>query len=203
MFACCFVASTSWGVDMTRDYVKALECRELPHLLVGSKSFHHREEVETLRTALTRLSGPKMSSRYSPPCADRYSPSPIRCCCVFATSWSPPSLRKYPDDPELKEITDALKLVADLHRTRNWRPTADTVNALLEAVRAHAAFAMRPTGHQALANIYRICDLARSFELSGGISFRGFVEELMGPSGESRRARSFWCWKKPPTESAS
>ena len=41
-------------------------------------------------------------------------------------------------------------------------------------------FAMRPTGHQTLANVYRICDLARSFELSGGISFRGFVEELIG-----------------------
>jgi len=28
--------------------------------------------------------------------------------------------------------------------------------------------------------VYRVCDLARSFELSGGISFRGFVEELAG-----------------------
>jgi ATP-dependent exoDNAse (exonuclease V) beta subunit len=37
---------------------------------------------------------------------------------------------------------------------------------------------MRPTGHQVLANVYRVCDLARAFELSGGISFRGFVDEL-------------------------
>src|SRR6185503_17948591 len=36
---------TNWGADVTRDYTKALECRDLPHLLVGSKSFHHREEV--------------------------------------------------------------------------------------------------------------------------------------------------------------
>ena len=100
--------------------------------------------------------------------------------------------RKYPDpsDPELNEVTDALKVLADLHRARNSRPIADTVNALLEAVRAHAAFAMRPTGHQTLANVYRICDLARSFELSGGISFRGFVEELDRSSGKGRRARS-------------
>jgi len=33
-------------------------------------------------------------------------------------------------------------------------------------------------GSQALANVYRICDLARTFELTGGLSFRGFVEEL-------------------------
>ena len=39
-------------------------------------------------------------------------------------------------------------------------------------------FALRPAGHQVLANVYRVSDLARSFEMSGGISFRGFVEEL-------------------------
>src|SRR5262245_50038236 len=50
---------TNWGIDMTRDYVKALESRGLPHLLVGSKSFHHREEVETLRTALTAIEWPE------------------------------------------------------------------------------------------------------------------------------------------------
>jgi predicted glycoside hydrolase/deacetylase ChbG (UPF0249 family) len=37
---------------------------------------------------------------------------------------------------------------------------------------------LRPAGNQVLANIYKVADLARAFELSGGISFRGFVEEL-------------------------
>src|SRR5207253_11196573 len=89
--------------------------------------------------------------------------------------------RKRPDplDADLEQIAGALELLANLLRARNRRPIADTVNALLEAVRAHAAFALRPNGHQALANVYRICDLARSFELTGGISFRGFVEELV------------------------
>ena len=48
----------------------------------------------------------------------------------------------------------------------------------LEITRAHASFALRPSGNQVLANIYRVCDLARSYELSGGYSFRGFVEQL-------------------------
>ena len=30
----------------------------MPHLVAGSKSFHHREEVETLRTALTAIEWP-------------------------------------------------------------------------------------------------------------------------------------------------
>jgi ATP-dependent exoDNAse (exonuclease V) beta subunit len=48
----------------------------------------------------------------------------------------------------------------------------------LEAPRAHAVFALRPSGNQVLANVYRICDLARSYERGDGYSFRGFVEQL-------------------------
>ena len=78
----------------------------------------------------------------------------------------------------------------ELHRNRNRRPIADTVNALLEATRAHAGFALRPAGHQVLANVYRVADLARSFELSGGISFRGFVEELEAQAEKSESAEA-------------
>ncbi len=85
-------------------------------------------------------------------------------------------------ETEFLPVAQALRLLADLHRQRNRRPIADTVNSLLEATRAHAGFALRPAGHQVLANIYRVSDLARGFELSGGISFRGFVEELEAQS---------------------
>ena len=81
-------------------------------------------------------------------------------------------------------------LLADLNRGRNRRPIADTVNSLLEATRAHAGFALRPAGHQVLANVYRVADLARSFELSGGVSFRGFVEELDAQSEKAESAEA-------------
>ena len=172
---------TNWGADMTREYVRALESRGLPHLLVGSKSFHHREEVETLRTALTAIEWPE--DELSVFAALRGSLFAISDSLLLRFRSGPGRLhpfRRYPQplDAEFTPITGALETLAGLHRERNRRPIADTVNALLEAVRAHAGFAMRPSGHQALANVYRICDLARSFELTGGISFRGFVEEL-------------------------
>src|SRR5262249_54514562 len=44
---------TQWGADVTQPYVEALEARGIAHMLVGGKSFHLREEVESLRTALT------------------------------------------------------------------------------------------------------------------------------------------------------
>jgi len=184
---------TNFGRDITRDYVRSLEAREIPHLLIGSKSFHSREEVETLRAALTAIEWPE----------DELS--------VFATLKG--SLFAIPDHillrfhhelgrlhpfrsfaetipSEFQPVSEALYLLADLHRHRNRRPIADTVNALLEATRAHAGFALRPAGHQVLANVYRVADLARSFELSGGISFRGFVEELEAQAEKSDSAEA-------------
>jgi len=35
--------------DVTRAYVRALEARRIPHVLVGGRSFHDREEVIALR----------------------------------------------------------------------------------------------------------------------------------------------------------
>ena len=37
---------------------------------------------------------------------------------------------------------------------------------------------LRPAGEQALANVLHLAELARQYEADGGISFRGFVEEL-------------------------
>ena len=41
---------SSFGDDMARPYVNALEARGVPHLLVGGRGFHLREEVETFWT---------------------------------------------------------------------------------------------------------------------------------------------------------
>ena len=170
----------SFGTDMTRDYVRAFEARDIPHLLVGSKSFHAREEIETMRAALSAIEWPD----------DELS--------VFATLKG--SLFAVPDSmllryrhqvgrlhpfapnraqaPEFAPVREALDLIGLLHRARNRQPIAETVNQLLDTTRAHAGFAFRPAGHQVLANVYRIVTMARNFELTGGISFRAFVEEL-------------------------
>jgi ATP-dependent exoDNAse (exonuclease V) beta subunit len=52
------------------------------------------------------------------------------------------------------------------------------VNAALEMSRAHAAFALRPSGNQVLSNVYHLCNMARAYERGDSYSFRGFVEQL-------------------------
>ena len=180
----------SWGKDVTRPYAQALDARSLPHLLVGSRSFHQREEVETLLAALTAVEWPD----------DELSVFATLKASLFAI---PDSLllrwrlelgslhpfRTLPEavDPDFEAIVQALELLAELHRRRNSRPVVETVNEILEFTRAHAGLAFRPAGDRVLANVQKICDLARRYETSGGISFRGFVERL---TEEAQRPRS-------------
>jgi ATP-dependent exoDNAse (exonuclease V) beta subunit len=184
---------TNFGKDITRDYVRSLEAREIPHLLVGSKSFHSREEVETLRAALTAIEWPEDELSVFATLKGSLFAIPDNLLLRFHHEKGKlHPFRTLPEDLDdaFKPIAEALRLLDDLHRGRNRRPIADTVNSLLEATRAHAGFALRPAGHQVLANVYRVADLARTFELSGGVSFRGFVEELDAQSEKADSAEA-------------
>ena len=172
----------SFAKDVTRPYVRALEARRLPHLLVGGSGFHAREEIEAIRNAVSAIERPDDE------------------LAVFATLRGPlfaltdaqllahraahtklsPFVRPADDSTEVsKEVTTALGVLRDLHRGRNRRPIADTIGRLLAATRAHAGFANWSTGEQALANVARLMDMARRSERSGLISFRAFVDWLV------------------------
>ncbi len=170
-----------YGEDMSKPYVDALEARAIPHLLVGGKSFHEREEVETLRNVLAAIEWPD----------DELAVFAALHGSLFAISDE--VLLEYrrqfrrlhpfripPELPQtLQPVGEALQLLQALCRSRNYRPVAETINLVLNATRAHAGFAMRPSGEQALANVMRVAELAREYETAGGTSFRGFVEQLL------------------------
>jgi ATP-dependent helicase/nuclease subunit A len=185
---------TNFGTDLTQQYVRCLEARGIAHLLVGSKSFHRREEVGTLRAALRAIEWPD----------DELSVFAVlrgSLCAVLDDTllnfrnahghFHP--MRELPEDldPEFEPIRDAFHLLRELHRKRNYRPLADTIHELLESVRAHAGFAFRKGGERVLANVYRLIDLARSFEVSGAAtSFRAFVEYLEAEAQSSETSEA-------------
>jgi ATP-dependent exoDNAse (exonuclease V) beta subunit len=170
----------SFGEDITRAYVEALEARGVKHLLVGGKAFHDRDEIETLRAALMAIEWPD----------DQLSVFATLRGALFAIGDE--ELLEYHHlagkfhpfrIPEtlpagLEPIRDALALLRALHGERNRRPVSDTITALLDHTRAHVGFVLRPGGEQALANVLHVSELARQYELEGGMSFRGFVEAL-------------------------
>jgi ATP-dependent exoDNAse (exonuclease V) beta subunit len=172
----------SWRTDVTRGYVDALEARGVPHLLVGGRSFHEREEVETLRSALAAIEWP--DDQLSVYATLRGGLFGVGEELLLAYWHQHPRRRFHPFDipeieaPTLEPVVTVLRCLRELHIRRNHRPVADTIAELLNVTRAHVGFVLRPAGEQALANVMHVAELARQYEMDGGISFRGFVEEL-------------------------
>jgi ATP-dependent helicase/nuclease subunit A len=168
--------------DVTRDYVRALESRHLPHVLVRGGSFNQREEVEAIRNALAAIERPDDElSVYATLRGPLFALTDGTLLWFRETCGSLHPFRPLPAAlaAGLGEVRDALRVLRDLHRGRNRRPIAETIARLLAATRAHAGFANWPTGEQALANLLRLTDMARRYEAaSGATSLRGFVTML-------------------------
>ena len=187
----------SYQTDVTRGYVDALEARGLPHVLVGGRAFHEREEVEAIRAAFAAIERPddelsifatlrgpffaindeellEWTSTFGRSTSEGFRRQvfhPFRVPAEFASHSTPA-----PD--RLRPIAEALRLLRRLHLRRNYVPVAETLHELLNSTRAHVGFALRPGGEQALANVLHVAELARQYERDGGISFRGFADEL-------------------------
>jgi ATP-dependent exoDNAse (exonuclease V) beta subunit len=170
----------SFGEDVTRPYVDALEARGIRHLLVGGKTFHDRDEIETLRAALMAIEWPDdQLSVFATLRGALFALGDEELLEYYQSSRSFHPFRvPEPLPAHLHPIRDALASLAALHRARNRRPVAETIATLLATTRAHVGFVLRPGGEQALANVLHVAELARQYEMNGGMSFRGFVESL-------------------------
>jgi ATP-dependent helicase/nuclease subunit A len=184
----------SFGDDVTRPYIDAIEARGIPHLLVGGKAFHGREEVETIRAALAAIEWPDdelsvfatlkgslfaVDDEHLLEFRHRFGTfHPFRIPRELGGNSGQELALTGEPTAHLTPIADALRLLQQLHRGRNYRPVADTIGRLLADTRAHVGFILRPAGEQALANVLHVAELARQYEASGGISFRGFIDEL-------------------------
>jgi ATP-dependent exoDNAse (exonuclease V) beta subunit len=184
----------SFGTDVTRPYTDAIEARGIPHLLVGGKAFHGREEVETMRAALAAVEWPDdelsvfaalkgslfaIDDEHLLEFRHRFGAfHPFRIPKELGGNSGQELALTGQPTAHLLPIAEALRLLQQLHRGRNYRPVADTVTRLVADTRAHVGFILRPAGEQALANVLHIAELARQYEAGGGISFRGFIDEL-------------------------
>src|SRR4029077_15572522 len=89
-----------------------------------------------------------------------------------------------PASPHRAQLSSARRY----HHPAPTRPP--TIPPPLSATRAHVAFVLRPAGEQALANVLHVAELARQYEMSGGMSFRGFVEELRAEADGGQAAEA-------------
>jgi ATP-dependent helicase/nuclease subunit A len=176
-----FSKTVSYREDLTQKYVRALEARNIEHVLVGSKSFHRREEIGTIRAALRAIEWPDdelsvyavlRGALFFIPDGDLFKFHELH--GRFTPFFKAPAEL----EPDFAPIAEVLALLKKLHRGRNFRPPAETMRRLLDAARAHIGLAFHSGGERRLANVYRLCDLARGFESSRPGSFRSFVDFL-------------------------
>ncbi len=189
----------AFGSDVTRAYVNALEARGIRHLLVGGRTFHEREEVSTIRAALAAIEWP--DDELSLFATLRGSLFAVDDETLFTYRHHVGRLHPFRvpndvasgregDQSRFAPVVDALDLLRRLHRQRNVVPLAETIGRLLAETRAHAGLVMRPAGEQVLANVLQIADMARRYEGSGGLSFRGFVEHLRDEAAERQASEA-------------
>jgi len=182
----------TFGQDVTGPYRRALEARQVPHVLVGGRSFYTREEVRALASALTAIEWPEDELSVYATLRGPFFALGDDALLLARHQWKhlDPTREREEANGILEPVDEVLSLLRELHRTRNQRPIADTVSELLEAGRAHAGIAIWPSGEQALANVARFLDHARRFEATGGHSFRGFVQRLAEEAEEGVAAEA-------------
>jgi ATP-dependent helicase/nuclease subunit A len=173
--------------DVTNGYVRSLERQNIRHVLIGSKSLHDREEVMTLCAALRAIEDPY--DELNVYATLRGSLFAIDDATLYRFKNRKRSTEADPVGGPIEGDTEvvptALDVIRTLHRRRNHQGITTTINQLLEATRAHAGFALRPGGERVLANVTRIIDLARRFEMTAATSFRSFVDFLEDEAGAS------------------
>ncbi|MCM2254238.1 MAG: UvrD-helicase domain-containing protein [Vicinamibacteria bacterium] len=169
---------------MTPEFIgpfeEAFAERGIPYRLVGGKEYFARDEVQALTSVLRAIDNP----------ADRLA--------VFAALRSPffalsdDDLFRYvgsggvlnplapvPDGAGRAErVGPAMGLLQALYRQRRMVAPSELIAMLFERSRALPAFRLRHGGAQAVANLWKVLDLARAYEASGPATLRSVVRFL-------------------------
>jgi ATP-dependent exoDNAse (exonuclease V) beta subunit len=173
-----------YGSFLPTEYARLFEEHGIPYAVAALKDMAQRTEVVALRAVLEAIEWPGDDLAVYAALKGPFFALPDH--HLFAYTRQAGRLhpllprehllpRESDASGRLQPVEEALDLLAALHRGRNTRPASETITRLLNETRAHAAFALRPDGPQALASLARVIAAARAYEAEGGLSFRDFV----------------------------
>lgn len=172
-------------IDVPRAYAQALEQRRVPHVLVGGRSFHQREEVMALRTALFAIDRPDDElSVYATLRGPYFAFTDEQLFSFKSLMGKLHPLRPFEKQETPDPVIVALEVLGALHRERNKRPVSATVHDFLERTRAHAGIASWTAGAQALANVLQLAEVSRRYE-KRSTSFRDVIEAIQDEADQS------------------
>ena len=169
-------------------YADALQDLGIPHSLAAVQTYIGSAELSFLRAAFTAIEFPEDELSVYATLRGPLFAIPDQDLFLFRERHPETRLRPARarfleldgDDARAADrtIRDGLAFLYDLHRRRTHQPIAVTLQQLLGRHRAETGFAFWNSPDQVLSNLRRLAEAARAFEARGGLSFRGFVEQL-------------------------
>ena len=166
---------------------EALRARGVGYRLVGGKAYHQRGEVAALRAALTAIDN----------AADRFALVQALRSPFFGISDA--DLARYaagagtlnvnapvPEALAASPVAQALEVLLRLHRRRRVDPPSAVVRGLLERTRALPGFRLSREGAQAVANLWKVVEIAQAYEAAGPATLRAFVRFLTDQARDAR-----------------
>ena len=179
----------NYGRLVPQPYADALQDLGIPHSLAAVQTYIGSAELSFLRAALTAVEFPEDELSVYATLRGPLFAIPDQDLFLFRERH--PDIRLRPARARLLEldddddagrvdrtVRDGLAFLYDLHRRRTHQPIAVTLQQLLGRHRAETGFAFWNSPDQVLSNLRRLAEAARAFEARGGLSFRGFVEQL-------------------------
>ncbi len=174
-----------FGESRTTPFSLALSSRGLPHVVIGGHAGSERGEAHAIIVALRALENPRDQLLVYGTLKGLLFGIPDDILLSWQRRYGHLHPLRLPITaiPERLEIVrDALLLLSELHRRRNERSAAETLQALLEATQAEVAIALTATPAQGFLQVQSLFQRALEHDRTGGISFRAFARELAGPS---------------------
>jgi ATP-dependent helicase/nuclease subunit A len=176
---------THFGENVTYAYGEALSQRNIRYVVLGSSPSSDAEELGMMRAALWAVENPldqlSVYALFRGPLFSILDEVLFRFQQAYR-EFDPFDPQPAEDNvPAFQPVVEALDLLRTLHASRNTIPVTETVRRLLDATRAHVHLALRPQGHEALANIDLLLNEARRFDRDRSVgSFGTFVRQQDG-----------------------
>ena len=166
-------------------YEEVLRAQGIPYRISGGRRYYQRAEIRALEAVLHAIESPH----------DPLAVVGAMRCPFFGhsdedlvghagarRSWVYLEESAGRGTPFERDFT----LLAELHRQRNARSVAATLEELFEQTGALSLFYLKPDGEQRAANLLKAIDFARTHETIGGTTFGSFARWLSEMATEER-----------------
>jgi ATP-dependent helicase/nuclease subunit A len=178
---------SSTGVE---NYEEALRARHVPYRLEAGRRFYRRQEIADLSVILAAVDNPRDELALVAALRSSYFGVSDEEIFLYRARGGELDYRKELP-PEACAIKEAFGVLRELHHIRNALPAASIIELLLARTRTLERLSSQPGGQQAILNLRKVSEQARTFSEANGISFRRFVRWLDKMRAEEQEEEDF------------